>query len=79
MKATINFRGFEFEVEFFYEPAEDAVINYGDGSGYQGYPEQYEFSEITLNGIDASLLLEDCIEEFEEEAIKQIKKQSSEW
>lgn len=79
MKATINFKGFEFDVEFFYEPAEDAVINYGDGSGYPGYPEQYEFSEIKLNGKDATDLLEHCIEEFEEEAIEQIKKQNSEW
>lgn len=73
MKATINFRGFEFEVQYDYEPAEEPVYNYGDGSGYAGYPEQFEFWEVKLNDIDAMDLLEDCFDDFEEEAIKQIK------
>lgn len=73
MKATINFRGFEFDVQYDYEPAEKQVYNYGDGSGYPGYPETFEFWEVELNGIDAFDLLSNCFEEFEEEAIKQIK------
>lgn len=77
MKTTIKFKGFDFDVEFFYEPAEDAVYNYGDGSGYPGWPEEYEFYKIELNGIDASDLLDHCIDDFEEEAIEQIKKQNS--
>ena len=79
MKATVKFKGFEFDVQFDYEPAEDAIYNYGDGSGYPGYPESYDFWEIKLNNIDASDLLDHCIEEFEEEAIEQIKKQNSDW
>ena len=67
MKATINFRGFEFEVQFDYEPAEKQTHD------YPGYPEQYQFWEVELNGIDAMDLLTDCFEEFEEEAIQQIR------
>jgi hypothetical protein len=67
MKATINFRGFEFEVQYDYEPAERQTYD------YPGYPETFDFWEVELNGINASDLLEHCFEEFEEEAIKQIK------
>ena len=67
MKATINFRGFEFEVQYDYEPAERQTYD------YSGYPETFDFWEIKLNNTDAMFLLEDCIEDFEEEAIKQIK------
>ena len=67
MKATINFRGFEFEVQFDYEPAEKQTHD------YPGYTEQYQFWEVELNGIDAMDLLTDCFEEFEEEAIEQLK------
>jgi endonuclease V-like protein UPF0215 family len=73
MTATIKFKGFEFDVEFFYEPAEDSVYNYGDGTGYPGWAEEYQFSKIELNGIDATELLEAYFEDFEEEAIQQIK------
>jgi|688.fasta_scaffold1686409_3 hypothetical protein len=67
MKATINFRGFEFDVQYDYEPAERQTYD------YPGYPETFEFWEVELNGIDATYLLEDCFEDFEEEAIKQLK------
>jgi len=67
MEATINFRGFEFDVQYNYEPAERQTHD------YPGYPEQFEFWEIKLNNIDAMDLLMDCFEEFEEEAIEQIK------
>ena len=67
MKATINFRGFEFEVQFDYEPMEQQTHD------YPGYPEQFNFWEVRLNNVDAIDLLQDCFEEFEEEAINQIK------
>jgi hypothetical protein len=67
MKATINFRGFDFDVQYDYEPAERQTYD------YSGYPETFDFFEVELNGIDATYLLEDCFEEFEEEAINQLK------
>lgn len=79
MKATINFRGFTFDVQYDYEPAEPMVYNYGDGSGYPGFPESFNFWEVLLNGTDALDLLSDCFDDFEEEAIEQIKEQISKW
>jgi hypothetical protein len=67
MKATINFRGFDFDVQYDYEPKERQTHE------YPGYPETFDFWEVKLNGIDAMDLLQDCFEEFEEEAIQQLK------
>jgi len=64
--ATIYFRGFDFECEYDYSPEEKRTYD------YPGYPETWEFFNITLNGIDASELLEHCFEDFEEQAIKQL-------
>lgn len=67
MKATINFRGFEFDVQYDYEPAEMQTYE------YPGCPATFDFWQVELNGIDAMDLLEHCFEEFEEEAIEQLK------
>jgi hypothetical protein len=67
MKETINFRGFDFDVQYDYEPEERQTHD------YPGYPETFVFWEVKLNGIDATELLEAYFEDFEEEAIQQIK------
>jgi hypothetical protein len=67
MKATINFRGFDFDVQYDYEPEESQTHD------YPGYPETFDFWEVKLNNIDAMDLLQDCFEDFEEEAINQLK------
>ena len=67
MKATINFRGFDFDVQYDYEPMEQQTYE------YPGSPATFDFWQVELNGIDAMDLLEHCFEEFEEEAIEQLK------
>ena len=67
MKATIIFRGFEFDVQYDYEPEEMQTYE------YPGNPGIFDFWEVKLNNIDAMDLLQDCFEEFEEEAIEQLK------
>ena len=67
MKETINFRGFEFEYNFYYQPEERQTLE------YHGCGEEFEITNITLNGIDASWLLENCISEFEKEVIDNLK------
>ena len=67
MKATINFRGFEFDVQYDYEPEEMQTYE------YPGSPATFDFWQVKLNGIDAMDLLEHCFEDFEEEAINQLK------
>jgi hypothetical protein len=64
---TIQFRGFEFKFKYTYQPAERQTHE------DPGCDEYFEIYDITLNGIDASELLFECLEEFEEEAIEQIK------
>jgi hypothetical protein len=59
-QGTINYKGFEFNFDYNYEPYEQQTYE------YPGSPAQFEIYNITLNGIDASDLLENQIEEFEE-------------
>ena len=65
---TINYRGFDFEFELDYQPAERQTLY------YPGCAESFEIYNITLNGIDASDLLHRNIDDFEEEVINQIAK-----
>jgi hypothetical protein len=64
---TIQFRGFEFKFKFSYQPAERQTHE------DSGCDEEFEIYDITLNGIDASELLNDSVDDFIEEAINQIK------
>jgi len=59
-QGTINYKGFEFEFDYNYEPYEQQTYE------YPGSPAQFEIYNVTLNGIDASDLLENQIEEFDE-------------
>jgi hypothetical protein len=67
LRSSINYRGFDFDFEYnFYagtpatwdEPADDP---------------EWEIYNVTLNGIDASDLLDGMFDEFEEEVINQLK------
>jgi hypothetical protein len=62
-QGTINYKGFEFNFDYNYEPYEQQTYE------YPGSPAQFEIYNVTLNGIDASDLLENQIEEFDEYAI----------
>jgi hypothetical protein len=66
-KERITYKGFEFEYNYYHEPEERQTHD------YPGYGEYFEITNITLNGIDASELLEGQIEEFEEEVIENLK------
>lgn len=64
---SINFKGFDFDFVYDYSPAERQTHD------YPGCGEEFEIYNITLNGIDASWLLESQIEEFEQEVIENLK------
>lgn len=64
---TVHYKGFDFEYRLYYQPAERQSLE------YPGCYEEFEITNITLNGIDASELLADQIEEFEEFIIDNLK------
>ena len=64
---TINYKGFNFDYNLYYQPEEKADLEYG------GCGEDFEITNITLNGIDAEELLEDQLEEFYDFVIKELK------
>lgn len=64
---SINFKGFDFDFEVYHQPEEPQTYDYPGSTAY------YEIYNITLNRIDASELLEDSFEEFEEKAIESLK------
>jgi hypothetical protein len=64
---TIHYKGFDFECKIYHQPEERQTHD------YPGCGEEFEITYPTLNGIDASDLLEGQWEEFEEEAIRQLK------
>ena len=63
-KSTINYKGFEFNFEYNYEPYEQQTYE------YPGSPAEWEIYNITLNGIDAEDLIEDMREDFEQEVVE---------
>ena len=64
---SIEYKGFVFDFVYNYSPAERQTHD------YPGCGEEFEIYNITLNGIDASWLLESQIEEFEQEVIDNLK------
>lgn len=64
---SIEYKGFVFDFVYDYQPEERQTYD------YPGCPEEFEIYNITLNGIDASWLLESQIEEFEQEVIDNLK------
>ena len=49
---TITYMELELDVEFDYQPAEKAVMYYGDGSGYPGCEASVDICLIECGGID---------------------------
>lgn len=66
-KSSINYRGFDFDFEYSYSAGRPATLE--DPEEY----EEFEIYNITLNGIDASDLLDIMIDDFEKEVIKELK------
>jgi hypothetical protein len=64
---TVHYKGFDFEYKLHYQPAERQTLEYA------GCDEEFEITNITLNGIDASELLANQIEEFEDFIIDNLK------
>ena len=64
---TINYKGFDFQYKLDYQPAERQTLE------YPGCAEEFEIYNVTLNGIDASELLADQWDEFEQFIINNLK------
>jgi len=64
---SITYKGFDFDFDFNYQPEERQTHD------YPGCAEEFEIYNITLNGIDASELLENQIDEFIDECIENLK------
>tara|TARA_R110000782_G_scaffold113080_1_gene203046 strand:+ start:561 stop:782 length:222 start_codon:yes stop_codon:yes gene_type:complete len=73
MKETVSYKGFEFEYNLYYQPEEKQTYD------YPGCHEEFEITQITLNGIDAEDLLEDQIEEFFDYVIANLKEQKNQY
>lgn len=68
-KENVEYKGFRFEYNLNYTPAERQSFN------YEGNDEEFEITGITLNGIDATELLEGHIDEFVNYVINELKNQ----
>ena len=66
MQLTIKCRGIRFDVAFDYQPEEEMVRHYSDGSGYPGCAASIgSIYEITRNGTDFLEFFENDMEEIE--------------
>ena len=66
-KSSINYLGFDFDFEYNYSAGRPAT--WEDPEEY----EEWEIYNITLNGIDASDLLDSMLEDFLQEVIDNLK------
>lgn len=64
---TINYKGFQFEYKLDYQPSETQTLE------YPGCGEEFEIYNVTLNGIDATELLANQWDEFEQFIINKLK------
>ena len=64
---SITYKGFDFDFKYSHSPGRPRT--WEDPEEY----DEFEIYDITLNGIDATWLLENQIEEFEEEVINNLK------
>jgi len=69
-KETIEYKGFEFEYNLSYQPEEKGNLE------YPGCDEDFEITDITLNGISADDLLGYGVDEFIEYVIDELKSYS---
>ena len=65
-KSSINYKGFNFDFDYNYYAGSPATYEQPED-----YPE-WEIFNITLDGIDASDLLDCMIEDFEQEVINHL-------
>ena len=66
-KSSINYLGFDFDFEYNY--SKGMASTWDDPEEY----EEYQIYNITLNGIDATDLLDRQIDDFEEAVIENLK------
>ena len=64
---TVHYKGFDFEYELDYQPAEAQTLEYA------GCSEEFEIYNVTLNGIDASDLLANQWDKFVKFIINDLK------
>lgn len=67
---TIQYKGVELDIEFYFSPSEPEVRYYADGSGYPGCSEEIELYSIKHCGEDVTELLEDQTEEIVEQIFR---------
>jgi hypothetical protein len=67
---TINYKGVELDIEFYFSPSEPAVMFNSDGTGYPGCGEVCELYSIKHCGEDIMELIEDQLEDIEEKLIE---------
>ena len=72
MKSTVEFKGVEFDVEYYYHPGEPQIRYFADGSGQQGEPAYVEITSIGFKGADFTEILERDVEEIEELIFEQL-------
>ena len=61
----------DFEVSYVYYPAEPMVLNYGDGTGYDGSPASVEINAIYYDGNDITEVI-NLYDDFYNEFITEI-------
>jgi hypothetical protein len=65
MKATINFKGIDFDIEYTYEAGERGVWRDGNNEGYPDTGASAEIISIKFKGEDFTEFLEDSFEDIE--------------
>lgn len=73
MKETINFKGIEFEVEFDYQPEEEAIMYDADAGGHPGSSETLTIRDIIHKETSFLNFLADEKDEIEEELIIHVR------
>ena len=68
---TVTYNTIDLEITYDFQPEEDMVMYYPDGSGYPGCAASAEIYEVKVNGtIITELFTEEQIEELEELALE---------
>ena len=60
---NINYNDIEFEVVGWYQPEEDMVMYYPDGSGHPGAAAEFEIEELLYEGADFAGMMSEGTEE----------------
>ena len=65
-KITLNFKGVDLDIEFYYQPEEKEFFNYKEGYGHPGCAESADITDIKHKGECFWELMEDYKEELEQ-------------